>query len=464
MSQNKNISRRGFLRTSATTAAASAAIPYIVSGMPAVAAEAKFAAPSDRLTIGLIGCGGQGTYDVAQAMPYGDLVAVCDVNRLQAANSRKRLAKYCNEKASQKVPGIRGGIAENAKFYEDYRAVLDRKDINTVIIGTPDHWHTKPAIEALLAGKDVYCEKPLTLTVDEGKQICKAVKKTGAVFQVGTQQRSTGPFAQAVAIVREGRIGDVKSIKVAIGGTPRGGPFEVAQVPEELNWDMWLGQAPKVDYLERRCLYEFRWWYEYSGGKMTDWGAHHVDIAHWALNASDTSPVSFDGTATHPVEMVNGHPSKDNFYNTAVDFTIKTKFANGVELTIVEKDPTFANGVMINGTKGRIFVNRGRLKGKAVEELKDNPLPEDALTRLYNGKEHGSHLRNFSECIKTRDLPISDVFSHHRAMTTCHLANISIRLGRKLNWDPKTEQIVNDSEANSWLKRTQREGFEIPTV
>ena len=194
---------------------------------------------------------------------------------------------------------------------------------------------------------------------------------------------------------------------------------------------------------------------------MTDWGAHHIDIAHWVLDAFDTGPISFEGTATHPVPLEQGNPTADDQYNTATNFTVKATFADGVELTIADRTPEIRNGVMVYGEKGRIFVNRGRLTGKAVEELEDNPLAENAISKVYKGKTHGSHMGNFFECVRTREEPISDVFSHHRALTTCHLANICIRLGRPIGWDPETEQVVGDDEANAWQRREQRKGYKI---
>lgn len=439
--------RRTFLQTATTAAAAGVTAPYFFTGTNAVADDQKADEKNDRPNIGAIGCGGQGTGIANRARGFGEIVAVCDVDSQRAGNACQRLS---------------GGKAD---IYGDYRKVLDRKDIDVVTIGTPDHWHSKIAIEAMQSGKDVYCEKPLTLTIDEGKQICAVAKKTGRVFQVGTQQRSHGPFAQAVAICREGRLGDIKEIYVAIGGGPKGGPFAKTDAPSHLDWNMWLGQTPVVDYIKERCHYQFRWWYEYSGGKMTDWGAHHVDIAHWALGADETGPVSYEGEATMPVDFKDGYPTADDQYNTPTAFRVATKFENGVDLVIAhhikEADSDFNNGVLVVGDKGRIFVNRGKLTGKPVEELKDNPLPEDAITKVYKGKKHGNHMGNFFECIKTREQPISDVFSHHRAMTTCHLANICLRLNRPLKWDPRAEQMVDDEEANAWQKRQQREGFEI---
>jgi predicted dehydrogenase len=409
-----------------------------------------FQAANDRPQIGQIGCGGQGNGITSSATRFGDVVAVCDVDSKRADEAKAKQGKG------------------KADVYADYRKILQRNDIDVVTIGTPDHWHTKIAIEAMQAGKDIYCEKPLTLTIEEGQLICKVLKETKKVFQVGTQQRSHGDFAKAVAMCREGRLGKIQKVLVAIGGGDKGGPFKKGIAPEHLNWDMWLGQAPKVQYIKERCHYQFRWWYEYSGGKMTDWGAHHVDVAHWVLDAKDTSPVSFEGSSVvHPVPLKDGHPTEDDKYNTATAFRVASKFKDGTELIIThhikEDGADHGNGVLVIGDKGRIFVDRGKLVGKPVDELKENPLPQDAITKVLGGHSHGDHMRNFFECVKSRKEPISDAYSHHRAMTTCHLANICIRLGRQITWDPAKEQIVGDEEAAKWVRREQRKGYEIST-
>jgi predicted dehydrogenase len=427
---NRPLDRRRFLQSSAV-AAGGLSVPYWFTSQPARAAEAP--GKDDRPLVGCIGTGDRWLGGISKELaPHGDIVAVCDVDRKHAEAGR--------EKA--------GGKAD---IYEDYRKLLDRKDVEVVTIVTPDHWHTKIAIEAMKAGKDIYCEKPLTLTIDEGKQISKVLKETGRVFQVGTQQRSEmgQRFLRAIAMIRDGRIGKVKRATCAIGEAPSGGPFPVMPVPAELNWEMWLGQAPLVDYTQKRCHYEFRWWYEYSGGKMTDWGAHHVDIAQWGIGAEHSGPISVEGTAKHP-NIPNG-------YNTATQFFVTCKYADGTEV-IIRHDTD--NGITFEGETGTIFVSRGSLAGKPVEELKDRPLPEGAIEKLYGGKPT-SHMKNFFDCVKSRKQPVSDVFTHHRSVTTCHLANIAIRLGRKINWDPRSEQIVGDSEAQSWQSRAQRKGYEI---
>ncbi len=362
--------------------------------------------------------------------------------------------------------------------YKDYRKILDRKDIDAVMIATPDHWHTKIAIEAMYAGKDVYCEKPLTLTIDEGKQIEKVVKETGKVFQVGTMQRSESEqrFLQAVALVNNGRIGTVKKVTCGINGMVASPKIPVAPVPDGLDWDLWLGPAQKVDYralpelregygggvpLYSNCHYSFRNWHEYSGGKLTDWGAHHVDIACWALGASDTGPskiVPLDYTL--PVEYKDGHPTVADQYNAATQFNIRVDMPNDVEMIITSEGD---NGILFEGTKGRFFVNRGKIVGRPVEELEQNPLPEGAVEAVYGGPVSENHTANFIEAMKLRKQPISDVWTHNRMLEICHLSNIAMRLGRELNWDPDKREIIGDDQANSFLSRESRKGFEIQT-
>ena len=422
---------------------------------------------NDRPTVGCIGVGSRWYGGLRERIaPLGDTVALADVDAFYADRGREQCGKD-----SGKYPDI----------YEDYRHLLDRNDIDVVVIATPDHWHTKIAIEALRSGKDVYCEKPVTLTIDEGKRLCKVVKETGRVFQVGTQQRTEmgQRFLQALALIQAGRLGDIRRVRVAIGGAPASGPIPVAAVPKQLNWERWLGQAPLVDYRHKssadgegngnsRAHYEFRWWYEYSGGKLTDWGAHHVDIAQWAIGMDHSGPTAVELISVdHPVPFQDGMPTLDDRYNTASKFNVRCLFPNDVEMfirdTVNDKDAQFDNGIMLEGSKGRIFVRRSSIKGKPVEDLADNPLPEDAIRKVYGGKTPHDHMANFFECVKSRELPISDIFTHHRALSTCHLANIAMRLGRDLKWDPAAEQIVGDEQANAWQTRPQRKGYEIPS-
>ena len=429
--------RRGFFNKTAGALAAGAAVPYVF----AADAEARAlpASKNDRPGIGSIGMRYQGTVIAVKAAQHGDIVAIADCDR------------HIREQA-------RSGFGSTPRIFEDYRQLLDRKDVDVVTIGTPDHWHTKMLIDACRAGKDVYCEKPLTLTIDEGKLLSKVVKETGRVVQVGSWQRSDHRFRLAVEMVRQGRIGKLQTVEVILGKNVTGGPFATDDPPKHLNWDLWQGQTPDVPYIEERCLYTFRWWYEYSGGQMTDWGAHHLDIAQWGIGEH---PIEIDGKAKFP-DVKNG-------YNVAVDYNATYRYPSGVTMTVADNG---RNGIMFTGTEGRIFVNRGTVSGKPVEDLKDNPLPRDKFNVYDNdnldrpervGKLDAivNHMGNFFDCIQSRRKPISDVDSQHRSVSTCHLGNISMHLGRKLSWDPEKELFAGDDEANGMLSREQRKPYEI---
>ncbi|MCG8653254.1 MAG: Gfo/Idh/MocA family oxidoreductase [Pirellulales bacterium] len=402
-------------------------------------APAKPRLKVERLGVGAIGMRYQGSVIAEKARLYGDIVGIADVDR------------HVREQA-------RASFGSTPKIFEDYRDLLARKEIDVILIGTPDHWHTKMLIDAVGAGKDVYCEKPLTLTIDEGKVLRDTAGKSDRVVQVGTWQRSDIHFRRAAEMVRQGRIGQLKKVTCATNKNPQGGPFATAPVPSHFNWDLWQGQTAEVPYIPERAHYNFRWWYEYSGGKMTDWGAHHIDIAQWAI---DSLPVKIESRASFP-NMENG-------YNVAKDFYAKIQYANGVELEVMDEG---RRGILLEGTAGRLFVNRGVLAGAPVDALKNNPLPREAFT-LYShdnldrpertGKLDAiiNHMGNFFDCIESRHQPISDLESQHRSVSTCHLANISMRLGRSLNWDPQREIFRNDPEADGHLGRQQRAGFEI---
>lgn len=457
MSRNQ-LSRRRMLKASIGTAFGS-----ICAGT--IPRAAGFESANSRPRVAVIGCGvrwdkrvfvSDGRYGVGKQFPkYGDIVVVCDVDSQRLARAKDIVKEWHG-----KGPEGTG----------DYRRIIDDPKIDIVHISTPDHWHAKIAIEAMLAGKDVYCEKPMTLTIEEGQLICRVCRKTGAVFQVGTQQRSTRQFLKAIAMIREGRLGTLRRVQCAIGGAPESPELPIIKPPKHLDWNRWLGPAPNAEYRFKadapniigswsRSHYEFRWWYEYSGGKLTDWGAHHVDIATWGMNKADTGPVSVDPVLVeHPVEFKDGQSVVSNRYNTATKFNIKADYGNGLELTIRHDTD---NGILFEGTKGRIFVNRGKLVGKPVEDLASRPLPEGALEKVYKNRPLTDHVANFFESVAERKEPISDVFSHHRALTTCHLAGIAARLGRKIRWDPAKEEIIEDSVAQSFVAREKRQRFEI---
>ncbi|MFT4557248.1 MAG: Gfo/Idh/MocA family oxidoreductase [Planctomycetales bacterium] len=454
MSGTHQTTRRQFLKGAAAVGTASILTPSANRAF-------GYQSANDRPVFATIGLRNQGWAITSKSFRFADFAALADVDaNVLGANVEK------TEKAQKKKPDS----------YSDYRKVLDRKDIDAVMIATPDHWHTKVAVEAMYAGKDVYCEKPLTLTIAEGKLIEKVVKETGKVFQVGTMQRTESGkrFLQAIALVRAGRIGKVKKVTCGIGGFGSSPAIPVAPVPTELDWDMWLGPAPKVEYralpemrtgygggvpLYSNCHYAFRNWHEYSGGKLTDWGAHHVDIACWAIGASDTGPSKVTPLNYKlPVEYKDGHPLVHDKYNIATEYNIRAEMPNDIELLITNEGD---NGILFEGTKGRFFVNRGKITGKPVEDLKTNPLPDDAIENVYGGPVSANHTENFTDAIKSRKQPISDVWSHNRMLEICHLSNIAMRLDRELKWDPVKREIIGDDQANSFLSRENRKGYEI---
>lgn len=417
--------------------------------------------PNDRPVFATIGLRNQGWAITHKSFKFADFAALADVDANVLGENVEK-----TQKAQGKKPDS----------YSDYRHVLDRKDIDAVMIATPDHWHTKVAIDAMLAGKDVYCEKPLTLTIDEGKLIEKYVKETGRVFQVGTMQRTESDqrFLKAIALIRDGRIGEIRRVTCGIGGATGSPVIPAVDVPEGLDWEKWLGPAAKVPYralpemregygggvpLYTNCHYAWRNWYEYSGGQMNDWGAHHVDIATWALGASDTGPNKITPVSySLPVEYDNGYPTVNDQYNTPTRFEIHANMPGDIPMIITSDGD---NGILFEGTEGRFFVNRGKLTGKPVEDLESNPLPDGAVEEVYGGPVSENHTANFIEAMRQREQPISDVWTHNRMLEICHLANIAIRLGRSLEWDPAKREVVGDEQANGLLAREPRKGYEI---
>ncbi|MDR2344439.1 MAG: Gfo/Idh/MocA family oxidoreductase [Planctomycetaceae bacterium] len=478
MKSNNKTSRRNFLKNTASVSAVTTAVvssvvsPYFFSSEQPVRAEA----PSGRVRIGCIGVGSLGRPEATAFSRIADVAAISDVD---TSHMEEALAPH------EKIGIVRDNKITPPDKIKDYRNILDRKDIDTVCIVTPDHWHVKIAVEALQAGKHVFCQKPLTLTVEEGQLIRNACKKYNRVFQVGTQQRTDfrRHFLNAVILIQKGLIGNIKNILCHIDGSPSCAAIPKAQSPETLDFEKWLGQAPLVDYIatesqhkERqnywprnsRTHYEFRWWYEYSGGKFTDWGAHHVDIALWAINQNNAGqgPISFNPISVeHPVPFKEGYPTINNQYNTATKFDIECKFENGIVMNIVSHSKV-GNGILFTGEKGRIHVSRGHLNGKPVEDLKGDLseyIKEEDYIKAYNGQKPEGHKQNFISCIKNGGLPISDVVTHVQAMNVCHLAAIAARLGREIKWDPKNEK-AGDKQTQSFIARERRKGYDIPVV
>ncbi len=431
--------RRGFLAATGGTLFGLSGLSSYLSDLAAAESE-KPRWINERIGFGGIGLRYQGSVDLHTANQFGEVVAVCDVDKNVRDQSK---ASFGSRPAS----------------YERYQDLLKNKNVDAVIIGTPDHWHVQIAADALRAGKHVYVEKPLTLTIQEGLFLREVVRETGKVLQVGSWQRSDSRFRLAVELVRAGRIGKLKKVEVVLGKNKVGGPFEIRKTPSHLNWDLWQGQTPRRPYIEERCHYTFRWWLEYSGGQMTDWGCHHVDIANWAI---DSVPVSIAGKSKWPT-------ANDRSYNVPIDFWVSCRFKNDVEMTVADQG---RNGVLFHGENGRLFVNRGTIAGKPVEQLKSNPFSRNDF-KLYEfdnrrrperaGKLESiiNHMGNFVDCIAENKSPISDFESQHRSTTICHLGNIALRTNKKIEWDADREAIVGNAQANAMLKRERRKGFEL---
>jgi predicted dehydrogenase len=419
---------------------------WFVEAQLAAAAPAKAPAPNDRPGVALVGCGGMGRGDAGNALRFGDLLAVCDVDENHAEQAAKQFTK--------------GG--KTPAKYSDFRKLMERDDVHVIITATPDHWHTLVNLAATKAGKDVYGEKPLTLTIDEGKRLMGAVRVHKTVLQTGSQQRSDARFRLACELVRAGRIGKLKEIAVWLPAGLREGPFQPQPVPPELNWDFWLGQAPKVGYMPQRCHLYFRYWYDYSGGTMTDWGAHHNDIALWAVGLP--GPVEIEGQAL--AQPIPGG------YTAISEYDVRFTYANGVLHRVrttkadniyggVEDPNGQRNGIRFEGTDGWIWVNRGNLRAND-KSLIDTPLPESA-TRLYTSNDH---MGNFFDCVRSRKDPICAVEVGHRGASICHLGAIALRTGLKLKWNPEQEQFTGDHsrEANAYLAREMRAPYDYSFV
>lgn len=403
--------------------------------------------------IGLIGAGIRGNrlanvLRVASFLPlYGEIVAVAEVDRAKAEE-------------------LRGKECPNAELYEDYTQIFARDDIDALIIAVPDHWHAKIAIEATKTGKAIYCEKPLSHTITEGQAIVRAVEQSGVTFLVGTQQRSDANFRLACELVRNGRLGEIKRVVVNVMEKGRlGGPFAPQPIPAGLNWDAWLGPAPLADYCPERYKTWNCWW-DYSEGEMVNWAVHELDIAQWGLGTEMTGPIEIEGLAPQ------GLPDIPGGYQIPRVFRVTMTYPSGIQIILrslpsqVVKQGSDRLGVRFEGTEGRVAVNRMGIYGAPVEEVAKNPLPPDAI-RLHESVPSKDrivlqHLYHFLQCVKKEASPVSDVQSAHRTASLCHLASISVRLGRKLTWDPVSETFPGDDAANAMLGYTYRAPYYMP--
>ncbi len=426
------------------------------TGLPAWLVESRLAAAEESATksmsginrphVALIGCGGMGKWDASNAANYGDVVAVCDVDADRAEEAVTELAK------DRKAPEV----------VRDFRQIMARDDIDVIVNATPDHWHSLVNIAAARAGKDVYSEKPLTLTVREGRRVVEEVEQAGIVLQTGTQQRSSLRFRMAVNFVREGRIGKLRKMDVWLPAGLREGPFAPEVVPDNLNWDFWQGPAPMRPYSPKRTHTFFRYWYEYSGGTMTDWGAHHIDIANWATGFEAPSRV-FGQVLTEPIP---------GGYTTIPEYDVRYTYPDGVALNVhsTKADSIFGapviedgqrNGILFTGTEGWLWVNRGQIKASSRDVLR-----RDANATTSQREMSGDHMGNFFDCVHSRQRPICHAEVGHRSASMCHLGVIGLRTREPLNWDAKAERFVgrHAAEANSYLSAEMRAPYDLSFV
>ncbi|MDM8009319.1 MAG: Gfo/Idh/MocA family oxidoreductase [Phycisphaerae bacterium] len=393
--------------------------------------------PSERITVGFIGVGNMGSGHLDSFLRDGQLqvVAVCDVDAAKRKRARQRVEdKYAEARRTANFKGC--------DEYNEFERLLERRDIDAVLIATPDHWHAIIAIAAARAGKDIYCEKPLTLTIREARDVLQAVRRYGRVFQTGSQQRSEGSFRLACELVRSGRIGKLLKVDVGVGGPSSEAYLPEQPVREGLDWNRWLGPAPWQPYNEKRCSGDYSGGWrrirDYSGGGMTDMGAHHFDIAQWGLGMDGTNPVEIIPPEEPP--LFDQIPDPDEGEGLVF------KYANGVPVYHGGPD-----GILFTGTDGRIEVTRSHLR-TWPEEIGREPLGIRDV-HLY---ESPGHRQDWINCIRTRQRPVCDVEIGASTVTTCHLGNIAYWLGRPIRWDPERQQIIGDEKASRWLDRPKR--------
>ncbi|MGB7395746.1 MAG: Gfo/Idh/MocA family oxidoreductase [Pricia sp.] len=449
--------RRKFMNRTALGTAAMVGFPSIVP-----ASVLGKDAPSNKINIGQIGCGriARG-HDIDDTIAFDDAryVAVCDVDSKRMEDAKKWVDNFYKKKTGKDK-------YMDTKTYGDYKEMLLNKDIDAVVISTPDHWHAQPAMEAALAGKDIYLQKPTSLTVKEGQQLRKAVQDSGVILQVGTQQRAMPQFRVAAELVRNGRIGKVHTVKIGLPGDPAGSEAPEMPVPSNLDFDMWLGSTPEVPYTEigvhPQDDYSRPGWLRirnYGAGMITGWGQHHYDSAAWGMDTELTGPVSVESLAEFP---------KSGLWNVHGDFFVKHEYENGMT---VYTSGGYPNGVKYIGEDGWIFVSRGDYQASASDPVdqeksakalnaSDPKILESKIgdneTHLYTiDDQHG----NWLECIKTRKAPISPIEKGHKACVVCLISDIAMQLPRKLEWDPDKEIFLNDHEANSMLSREQRKPY-----
>ncbi len=423
--------RRHFLATATTAAVAPLIVPGQALGLNGAMA------PSERIGIGIVGCGSMNTGHARQLVGNRgvQVVAVCDVNGLKRETLRKQVDEGYTSQSDQ-------GSYTGCAGYNDFRDLIANKDVDALFVATPDHWHTLPSLAAMRAGKDVYCEKPMTLTIEEGRALADEQKRSGAIFQHGTLQRSAYGFPRAVELVRNGRIGTLKHVEIGIhpGDGPRG--CNETPVPDWMDYDLWLGQAPLAPYCPERCIGRRAWLSigAYGGGRIASWGSHHLDIAQWALDADHSGPVEIEGTATYP---------EWGIVDQAITWDAELRYSNGITVHMVNHAPP--PYIKFIGDEGSIFVTRTEFTSDPANILDSVIGPDE-----YHVHTSRNHRQDFLDCVRSRETTVTPAEIGHRTATACHLMNIALRLGRKVRWNPETERFIDDPEANAMISRKMR--------
>ncbi len=428
----KKFNRRRFLKNVTGVTAGAIAFPYIIPSS-ALGKDGNVA-PSSRIVMGAIGVGSMGTGDMRGFMRKNEvqMVAVCDVDN----SHRDKAKKFVDEKYGNSDCGT----------YLDFRELIDRGDLDAVLLAMPDQWHSIPAVTAARAGLDIHAQKPLARTIHEGRAICNAVQRYGRVWQTGSQQRSERNFHRACELVRNGRIGKIHKVEVGLptGGTSDNKPIQ--PVPEGLDWDFWLGPAPWVPF-RGICHWDWRWIMDYSGGQLTDWAGHHIDIAHWGLGLGRTGPVEIEGRGVYP---------KDGIYDVPYEYKFTCKYANGLTMDVAN-NKQLAQGAKWYGESGKwIYVKRGKLEANPPSVLKEVIGPDEI--NLHRSRDHK---QNFLDCMKSRKETIAPAEIGHRSISVALLGEIAMLTERKLRWDPEKEVFLNDDGANRMLSRPMRSPWHL---